>query len=136
MAEYIEREALLLEAERDSNFNLVVRAKTIQNFPAADVVSKAVHKQVAWERDLAIQQLKGDYGVGLGEKKKDVAPVRHGRCSVCNGKTPIIQDCDNGYSIDVEGEEMSVWDGDKCVAIFHINYCPMCGCEMGLEDET
>ena len=37
MAEYIEREALLLEAERDSNFNLVVRAKTIQNFPAADV---------------------------------------------------------------------------------------------------
>ncbi len=47
MAEYIEREALLLEAERDSNFNLVVRAKTIQNFPAADV---ALVRRGHWER--------------------------------------------------------------------------------------
>ena len=45
--------------------------------PAADVVSRAAYDQTAWERDLAIQQLKSDYGVGLGERKADMAPVRH-----------------------------------------------------------
>ena len=36
----------------------------------ADVVSRAAYEQVAWERDLAVQQLREDYGVGLGEKKR------------------------------------------------------------------
>ena len=42
---------------------------------AADVVPKSSYDQTAWERDLAIKQLREDYGVGLGEKKKDVAPI-------------------------------------------------------------
>ena len=63
----------------------------------------------------------------------DVAPVRHGRCPVCNGKVPIVQDCDKWYSIEIEGREMSVWDGNKCVAIFSIEYCPNCGAKMDLE---
>ena len=38
--------------------------------------------QIKWERDLAIQQLKGDYGVGLGEPKSpDVVKVV--RCKDC-----------------------------------------------------
>lgn len=45
----------------------------------ADVVPKAAYDQVVWERDMAVLQLRADYGVGLGEKKADVAPVRHGR---------------------------------------------------------
>lgn len=37
----------------------------------ADVVPRAAYDQIAWERDLAVQQLREDYGVGLGEKKPD-----------------------------------------------------------------
>lgn len=38
--------------------------------------------QLRWERDLAIQQLKGDYGVGLGEvKDPDIVKVVH--CKDC-----------------------------------------------------
>lgn len=36
----------------------------------ADVIPRAAYDQVAWERDLAVQQIREDYGVGLGEKKK------------------------------------------------------------------
>ena len=56
-----------------------------------------------------------------------VKAERDGRCPVCNGKVPIVQDCDKWYSIEIEGREMSVWDGNKCVAIFSIEHCPMCG---------
>lgn len=70
------------------------------------------------------------------ETASDVVLVRHGQCPVCSGEVPIIQDYDNEYSVDVEGEEMSVWDGDKCVAIFHIHYCPNCGAKIDLEDEA
>ena len=55
----------------------------------ADVVPKAAYDQVVWERDMAVLQLRADYGVGLGEKKADVAPVV--RCSQC------VQHEDNGY---------------------------------------
>ena len=41
----------------------------VDAFPAADVVSGSAYRQVAWERDLAIYQLKEDYGVELGEVK-------------------------------------------------------------------
>ena len=37
MAEYIEREAALAEADYDGNFNLVIPAKKVRNIPAADV---------------------------------------------------------------------------------------------------
>lgn len=43
----------------------------INEQPICDVVSSAAYGQVLWERDLALKQLREDYGVGLGEKKKD-----------------------------------------------------------------
>ena len=46
---------------------------------ALPVVLFGVYEQVAWERDLAVQQLK-DYGVGLGQVK-DLAEVT--RCKDC-----------------------------------------------------
>lgn len=85
---------------------------------AADVVPRSAYEQVRWERDLAIQQLKEDYGVEFGEKKKDVAPVRHGRWVTCRGgKDRQCSECN--------------WSTD-----FNIprNYCPNCGAKMDLEE--
>ena len=94
--------------------------------PSYEAVHRAAYDQCAWERDLAIEQLRNDYGVGLGEKKSaDVVEVVHGRwvevhrtpfgssayrCSVCEGYMPFY----NGY-----------------------NYCPNCGAKMdGGSDEN
>lgn len=77
MAEYIEREALLafLDGNHDdrdwlvNQYNADWICSWIESQPAADVVSRAAFDQIMWERDLAIQQLREDYGVELGEKK-------------------------------------------------------------------
>lgn len=87
MAEYIER-----DAAKDELLSWAVCIKhpehlmkedamhILDSIPAADVVTKGAYDQVAWERDIAIQQLREDYGVGLGEKKAaDVVEVVHGR---------------------------------------------------------
>lgn len=62
----------------------------------------------------------------------DVAPVRHGRCPVCSGQEVLAQDCDNGYSveIDAESQEMTLWNGDTCLAAISVDYCPVCGSRM------
>lgn len=44
-----------------------------KNLPSMDAVPAGAYEQVAWERDLAVQQLK-DYGIGLGQVK-DLAEV-------------------------------------------------------------
>lgn len=101
----------------------------------ADVVPKAAYDQVVWERDMAVFQLRADYGVGLGEKKADVAPVRHGRwvkrqnpqwkayyhdaCSICGWWNTKNSMCYNG----------------KKKPGHSLNYCPNCGARMGKEDE-
>lgn len=62
----------------------------------------------------------------------DVATVRNCRCPVCSGNAVLTQDCDNGYSleIDAEQQETSLWYGDERLAVFHIDYCPNCGAKM------
>lgn len=50
--------------------------------PSYEAVHRSVYDQCALERDLAIEQLRNDYGVGLGEKKSaDVVEVV--RCKDC-----------------------------------------------------
>lgn len=58
--------------------------------------------------------------------------VRHGRCPVCSGQEVLAQDCDNGYSveIDAESQEMTLWNGDTCLAAISVDYCPVCGSRM------
>lgn len=102
----------------------------LEEAPAADVVLKSAYERVAWERDLEILQLKNDYGVGLGEKKKDVAPVRRGHwilvdksyaeyeCSVCHARDSDCSDC---YGTHIVLEQ---------------KHCPHCGAKMILGDKA
>lgn len=62
----------------------------------------------------------------------DVAPVVHGRCPVCSGKEVLAQDCDNGYCVEIDAEqaEMTIWQGDTCLAVISIDFCPNCGARM------
>lgn len=62
----------------------------------------------------------------------DVAPVVHGRCPVCSGKEVLAQDCDNGYCVEIDAEqaEMTIWQGDTCLAVISIDFCPNCGAKM------
>jgi len=151
MAEYIEREALLRKAQLacmialtdedpglypdvDFSDSFAVDCDDICELPAADVVSRAAFDQVMWERDTAIQQLREDYGVGLGEKKAaDVVEAKRGRCQYCSPN-----DC-AGLKWDFEDIEVSVTLQGGVLTIFNqygdeaempINFCPNCGADM------
>lgn len=136
MKEYIEREWLVNDALAVLDFRkkyymdkarIADAASTVEWLkyyaPAADVVSKAAFDQVLWERDVAIQQLREDYGVGLGEKKADDVVerkrgewidhcVRDWHCSECGKQVPKQVRFD-GHCYD-----------DK------LNFCPNCGADM------
>ena len=79
-------------------------------------------QQIKWERDLAIQQLKGDYGVGLGEPKSpDVVKVV--RCMNCKYSRALQSKlekaryrtgcviCTNG---EISDTEFAMWACDFC----------------------
>jgi len=67
MAKYID---LQLVSELADN-NGYVRYEDILCIPAADVVSRGAYEQVAWERSIAIEQLR-EIGKSLGEKMDDI----------------------------------------------------------------
>ena len=136
MSDYIEREVALhgldanishLRKVADGNpllnkaVNLVQYTRDfIATLPAADVVSRAVFDQVMWERDVAIQQLREDYGVSLGEKKPaDVVERKHGHIieTVKDGKMNRVFSCC--------GEDFT-----KLTSWMTPNFCPNCGADM------
>ena len=133
MPEYIEREAVQeilkkysLGTRREIPIypNEIIRASMdVDAIPAADVVPMAVHRQVMQERDLAIQQLREDYGVELGEKKADVVPVVHGRWIKQEGQ----------WRMHESGESVNIHLCSCCGCYFRnapYEYCPSCGARM------
>lgn len=62
-----------------SALTCIAEGKEVSPIRPMDVVSAGAYEQVAWERDLAVQQLK-DYGVGLGQRKNEnLVKVTHCR---------------------------------------------------------
>lgn len=106
MAEYIEREALV------NNLELLARHedKFRQN------VILGIVKTIC------------------NTKAADVVPVVRGSCPICSGQEVLVQDCDNGYSVEIDAEqgEMTIWQGDTCLVAISIDYCPVCGARCNL----
>jgi hypothetical protein len=86
MAKYIDADTVVGLMQFD-DYGRTVETDTIENIldnfteegcpEFADVVSVSAYKQVMWERDVAVEQLK-QIGKGLGEAMDDVALVVHG----------------------------------------------------------
>lgn len=132
MAEYIEREAVLERLAKQTSATGLFGAgvtlgkdfaeAVVRAVPAADVVPKPAFDQVIWERDVAIAQLREDYGVGLGEKKAaDVVEVKHGRW-----ETEI--DYDEFWG-DLDYYKCSLC-GHRELRDAQTPYCPNCGARM------
>lgn len=122
MKEYIEKNAILnmikkYGIKRENKVYGIADIgdvfRSIEALPVDGVVSKTAFEQVVWERDTALRQLREDYGVGLGEKKRDVAEVRPGEW------IPV-------------DEKRDAFDCSKCDAMVSrmMNYCPNCGAKM------
>ena len=125
MAEYIEREEAMHIAFKSPFFSDAMMEE-MKAIPSADVVSLEAYKQVAWERDQAIQQLREDYGVGLGEKKADVAPVRHGEWILGHVEPGYFTPGGNRPWICSKCKQVVSWS----LARPEYNYCHNCGSKM------
>lgn len=145
MAEYIEKWSVvnrLIDLENEfqqykpfhgfehAMYRKVCEAEiSIGKTQAADVVPKSLYDQTAWERDLAIKQLREDYGVELGEKKKDVAPVRHGRWE--DKPNPQWRAYDIRYC---SACGWSIHKSKLRKADLNWAYCPNCGAKMEVKE--
>lgn len=92
--EYIERVALI-EHIKNMPWKITPAAEiskgiflqTVEEAPAADVVSKGVYEQVQWERDMAMKQLE-EHGIPFGGEADDVVNVV--RCKDCKYTEMIV----------------------------------------------
>ena len=91
--------------------------------PTDDVVPVGAYNQVAWERDMAIEQLK-QIGKSFGEQMDDVRSVVHGkwieREDMCYGWN--IWECSACH------EDFCVEEGTPKDNEYH--FCPNCGADM------
>lgn len=135
------------DEERENNV-----IEMLECLPGADVVSRAAFDQVMWERDVAIQQLREDYGVGLGEKKAaDVVERKRGEWVYEAQK----ENSNYGWNVTAEcseccGEKKVVWRGlfpgvpdwharnvalQSAESVKLSNFCPNCGADMRRTEE-
>ena len=90
MAKYIDADTVVSMPFLDDSYGIekhTMETDTIENLldrftkegcpEPADVVSVSAYKQVMWEIDVAVEQLK-QIGKGLGEAMDDVTLVMHG----------------------------------------------------------
>ena len=81
-ADKIDYRVIMVGQDENAGYRAVAYESDIDEMPTADVIDRKTHeavcKQIMWERDIAIGQLK-EIGKSFGEKMDDVAPVVHGR---------------------------------------------------------
>lgn len=86
MAEYIEREKIFsIWKSIPAPASVVSLSAAIHQTPAADVVSRAVYEQTAWERDIAMEQLAA-HGIGFGEECEAAAFASWKYCPNCGAR--------------------------------------------------
>ena len=115
---YINKEAFKRKLIDEKSFFPAIVARALEEMPAADVVPMEVYKQVAWERDVAIEQLES-YGVGFGENK-ELTEVKHGEWI-----ESFSFDCWH-YDCSLCGEGYATKEKDKTPP----NFCQDCGAIM------
>lgn len=99
-------------------FDLIAAYEEAVKALETEAVPMEVYKQVVWERDTAVRQLKNDYGVEPGEAKKDT--VKRGRWEN-NGD----DDC---WKCSECGEEQCCFDFTP--EELGLRFCPGCGARM------
>lgn len=120
--EYIERGALLEEIQKHIETIGANAERLVARFPAADVASAEAYAQIMWERDIAIGQL-AEYGIGFGEKKKDVVPVVHAHWEKVYADEPPT-----AFACSKCGRE-------ELYCNTEFDYCPHCGARMDERSE-
>lgn len=101
-----EKEKLKRNSENVANLVFLLEDLKGEEVFTADEVD-----QIFWERDLAIQQLRCDYGVGFGEKKNPDCEIVV-RCKNCNYKEKATVN-DKGFLI-CPASGMEITDEDFC----------------------
>lgn len=128
MADLIERNKALLETWKEPTYtdplNVLTEVRDrIEALPAVDAVPVGAYKQVRWERDIAIGQLR-ELGYELGEK---VTPVKHGRWKA------VTDDGDEYKRIcSCCGEYAPFDEFDDAYLLYP--HCPWCGARMDGKD--
>ena len=115
MTEYIEREAVLAEYDRQHKGEPGGARKIIAEFPSADVVLRDCYNAILWENDVMRKQL-AEIGKGFGQKMNDVAPVVRGRWKRVDPRSTVV-----------------TFRCSECNYYAHMiatNFCPNCGADM------
>ena len=138
MGRYINIDVLIDELEDDHPYNWcdsewerglvsgyelalsIVKDQPITNFLQCGYVPLGAYQQVAWERDVAIDQL-NSYGVQFGEKA-ELQRVKH-------GKWFLLDECSN-HGVYCSVCYKKVYKDDYANQKLKSKYCPNCGARM------
>jgi hypothetical protein len=102
----------------------------IDKLPTADVISAEAYNQVAWERDMAMQQIES-YGVSFGSNA-ELAKVKHGHFVRNVRNIPKMKEFpEKGFALSMNTKSI-FWTCSCCGSWASLTqkYCSECGAKM------